>query len=274
MQRGRRQLSLSVVLALVGSIVVLPFASTAGAQGDPQMTIRAGAAAPQPNLPISEVAPPNTPLPGFLINLINDGTSAPGDTVTLRGGGWPAGEPMVAEIFEAEAVGDIGAVMTTDSFVVNENGGFDVQALIPNMLRGIGGSDFYVLPGQYVIKLHTVNATNSASAPFTVGPPREGGSMIWGNVGLDLTRNATPDNPEVAGAAALGLGVGVSAIGPTTVDVVTDARGFYMLRLPAGIYSLIADTSFGGANWSTSVDVAADSLKALDVPLILEPGAF
>jgi hypothetical protein len=187
---------------------------------------------------------------------------------------------MAAQIFEGTSIGDTVADMQVDGFLTDGSGEFNVDAMIPNMLRSAAaGTEFFVVPGDYVINVHTVAAPLAAvSVPFTVGAPRLGGSLIWGNIGFDLSGNAHSDNPDVAGAPALELGVGISATGPTAdgqpINVVTDARGQYLMLVPAGTYQLSAGTGFGAAAWGTSIAVVAGASQSQNIPLLLEPGIF
>ncbi|HEY3116816.1 MAG TPA: hypothetical protein VGK54_08745 [Chloroflexota bacterium] len=66
----RNSLSKTVIFALLVSLAALPFASNAGAQG----------AAPAPDLPLSDEPPPNTVVPGFVLDLtagISEEAAAP-----------------------------------------------------------------------------------------------------------------------------------------------------------------------------------------------------
>lgn len=263
-------------------LALFPLSAAVSAAEDTSITIKSGMAAPMPILPPGD-PPPNTIIPRFVIDTINDATAGPGESVTLRGRGFPAGESYTATLHETGALeGASGGLM--GNFSTDSNGDFVIQADVPSMLRG--PENLYVLPGQYMLRLSPAAGT-ARTAPFEVGAPRHG-ALIWG----DLSLNTNQDSANVAGvsdvqvAGVIGVGLGAQ-VGITSTDghqepamlgateqktTLTDDRGRYMFWVPAGAYALHAATSFGGSLWQSDLNIQANQAEVQNRPLMLELG--
>lgn len=277
--------SLRLGAAFVAALLMAILPASVGAQS---ITIAPGLAAPSPILPrVNELPPntivPNTIVPRFLIEVMTDQTPAPDEMFTLRGQGWPASDLLTATLFElgggARPSGTVGAIQILD------DGSFDVQARMPHTVYDANGDFYYVTPGQYTLSLRA-NSGASATFPVTVGAPMHG-ALIWGEISLGTPGNvADTEGSEVAvaGAVGIGAGIGVLATGDrqSTENSVsgfstarygtgTDARGQYVMWVPAGIYSLQAQMDFGDVRWGAALDVQADQLEIMRAPLVLQP---
>jgi hypothetical protein len=82
-------------------------------------------------------------------------SGAPGETIALRGSGWPAGSTLVARMYEASNVGGPGADLGM-AFQTDANGSFSAEGTVPRTLFGPSSrGNLSVVPGGY-LRAHAV----------------------------------------------------------------------------------------------------------------------
>src|SRR5919204_1387608 len=138
-----------------------------------------------PGLPaeVSAQAPPS-------IEVI-PATAAPGQTISLRGSGWPAGASLGARLYMVNNVGGPGAFMA-GQIVVGPDGTFVTSTSVPLTLFGQGSrGNLNVVPGAYTLVVSQGTA-QAVQVPFTVGGPGQA-AILWGEVAIDSDGNGVRD---------------------------------------------------------------------------------
>ncbi len=194
-------------------------------------------------------------------------SAAPGESVTLRGSGWPAGTTLTSHMYDP-SIPERSSFLGT-AFQVDANGCFSTQGTIPNTLFG-GGSRGHitVVPGSYTIDV-TGGDNLSASVPFTVGAPT-GGSLLWGQVVFDTNGNGQLDQND----SRAGEFTGVSIAGPTPAGSIsaarTDSHGRYlMMPIEPGSYTVSGHGQYQSSNWTGSVSVEVQAGQVARADLLL-----
>ncbi|MGE5618423.1 MAG: hypothetical protein ACM3US_04110 [Sphingomonadaceae bacterium] len=204
--------------------------------------------------------------------LISPASAAPGDSVTLRGTGWPAGASLVARLHDPTIPGrnsPLGGALE-----VGADSGFSGQATVPNTLFG-GGSrgGITVVPGSYSVTVVDSGTGHSASAAFTVVAPADS-SLLWGEVAFDTNRNGLRDAEDAPATwAAYVVATGPNPNGHERKSM-TDSMGRYLLnRIEPGSYSVGTTARFRDVNWTASATVDLRRGQAIRVDLLLHPAS-
>jgi hypothetical protein len=197
-------------------------------------------------------------------------SGAPGETVALRGSGWPAGASLVARMYESANVGGPGADLGM-AFQADGSGSFSVEGTVPRTLFGVGSrGNLSVVPGEYTIVVRS-GPELSASAPFSVAAPRQG-VLLWGEAVFDANADGQRDASDLPAAGAAEVSVTSTRIDVPAGRAITDARGRYLFSpLEPGFFYLSAQSQFRGASWEANGTASAADGEAIRVDLLLQP---
>lgn len=198
--------------------------------------------------------------------------AAPGETVSITGTGWPAGAQLTARLY-ARGSGPTGPQADLASpFRTDASGSFSFQATVPLTLLNPDGNrgNLYLVPGQYNLLVQS-GPELSSSVVFTAAAPRQG-SSLWGEIGFDKDRDGRFDVYEDTRA---GSGVAVMLMpagGGSPRQALTDAFGYYLFTpIPAGSYTLRAESQYQGASWAASGAVSTTDARVTKIDLALAP---
>jgi hypothetical protein len=199
-------------------------------------------------------------------------SGAPGETIALRGSGWPAGSTLVARMYEASNVGGPGADLGM-AFQTDANGSFSAEGTVPRTFFGPSSrGNLSVVPGGYTIVVRS-GPEPSASAPFSVTAPRDG-VLLWGEAAFDTNANGQRDSADLPAAVAAEVSVTSTRIDLPAARAITDARGRYLFSpLEPGFFYLNAQAQFRGAAWEAKATASAADREAARVDLLLQPSA-
>ncbi|MHB0867861.1 MAG: carboxypeptidase-like regulatory domain-containing protein [Chloroflexota bacterium] len=200
---------------------------------------------------------------------ISPASAAPGENITLRGTGWPAGASLVPRL-NHPTIPDRSSPLGS-AFQVDAGGSFSGQGTVPNALFG-GGSrgTVTVVPGSYTVAV-SADGGASAGAPFVVGAPATG-ALLWGEVAFDANGNGQRDAGDVpASWAAYVLATGPDPDSPER-QAMTDSRGRYLFnRIEPGSYGVRTRALFRDAYWAAGTTVHLQGGQATRVDLLLGP---
>src|SRR5207247_1581060 len=120
---------------------------------------------------------------------VDQASIAPGETLTLRGEGWPVSTELTATLYDPTRLDGVAATLGM-SFTANGAGAFRLDATVPTELTRRGSTDkVYLVPGDYVILVAARAQPNvSVFSPLTIGAPQKG-SMLWGEMSVDTNGN-------------------------------------------------------------------------------------
>jgi hypothetical protein len=183
---------------------------------------------------------------------VSPASAAPGETVTVRGTGWPADASLGMRLYEAADVGGAGSALGGE-VVPGPDGAFSSTVTIPRTLFGQGSrGNLNVVPGPYTLVV-TQDTRSSVSASVMVGAPAQAG-LLWGESGIDLDGNGVRDARDQPAQAVVTV-KGVSAHTPPT-QAISDARGrFVVSPIPPGTYHLEVRADLQSQPWTTTADV-------------------
>jgi hypothetical protein len=198
---------------------------------------------------------------------VEPASAAPGESVTLRGSGWPGGTTVAARLQEV-AAGSAGLSASMGmAFQIEADGTFEVQQTVPLTLFGAGSrGNINAVPGSYAIFVSS-GPELQASVPFTVGAPREG-ALVWGEVRFDSNGNGRMDDTDSTAVAAVRL-----ESADTLGTAISDVRGRYLF-VPArpGDYTLRAQVQAPSGTWNASARATLGEGQAVRADLLLVPG--
>jgi hypothetical protein len=194
--------------------------------------------------------------------------AGPGETLGLRGNGWPAGAGLGARLYEAGNVGGPSAPLA-GQIVAGPEGAFATTATVPLTLFGQGSrGNLNVVPGPYTVVVND-DMRHSVAVPFTVAAPAQA-ALLWGEVAFDLDGNGVRDPHDQPTSALVSI-TGASGQA-TAIQAITDARGrFVVSPVPPGEFHLEARAGAQDQNWLGSADVSAHSGRTAQADLLLEP---
>lgn len=194
-------------------------------------------------------------------------SAAPGEPISIRGSGWPAGAQLGVRMYEASAANGPSAAFATAT--ADASGSFSIQAAVPFTLFGVGSrGNLNVVPGSYVIAVAS-GPSLSASAPLTVGAPRSG-ALLWGEAYFDLNGDGQRDPGDVSASWLVDVAIRNAVHASPTLHAIADARGRYLLTpIGPGYYSVTADAQFRSAAWAASATAWVPEAKAVRVDLPL-----
>ena len=203
-------------------------------------------------------------------------SAAPSEPFTLRGAGWAAGATLSAAFYEAAGQGGANPGTAGASvggpILVAADGTFAAASQVPPTLFGRGSrTNLTVVPGRYSIDVRDATSGRSASAPFTVGAPRDGG-LLWGETVADTNLNGQMEatDPRVSGAAVWLNNPDRRGQGTAFVD----ARSRYLLSpLAPGTYALSAQAQYQDATWTSQLTVVVQPGQVTRADLLLRPPA-
>src|SRR5918911_2811277 len=181
-------------------------------------------------------------------------TAAPGETISLRGSGWPAGASLGARLYLANNVGGPGASMA-GQIVVGPDGTFVTSASVPLTLFGQGSrGNLNVVPGAYTLVV-SQDTRRSIRVPFTVGAPAQA-ALLWGEVAMDLDGNGVRDARDRPTSALVTITPASGQSAP--VQAMTDALGrFVVSPMPPGAVHLEARVDVQNQPWQAGANVSA-----------------
>ncbi len=204
---------------------------------------------------------------------VTPSSAGPGESITLRGSGWPAGATLVARIHEASELNGPNSTLAM-AFQADAEGSFSAQATVPLTLFSPAGSrgNLAVVPGSYTI-LVSAGPGVTVGVPFSVVAPA-GEALLWGQVAFDTNGNRQRDSADTPAGGFVWVSAKGSAQEGPARQAMTDARGRYVLpSLQADQYTLGAQGQFQSANWTGAATATVGSGQAVRADLLLRPAA-
>lgn len=194
-------------------------------------------------------------------------TAAPGEAVSVRGTGWPAGATLSTRLYEAGNVAGASAPLGGVISVASD-GSFTSTGTLPPTLFGQGSrANVTVVPGQFTLVV-SQDTTRSASTSVTIGAPMQG-ALLWGEVAFDLNGNAKRDADDPPAQALVTI-VGLANSSPPK-QALTDSRGrFALTSVPPGEYQLSSGADRQGQTWTATAHAALADRVVVRTDLLLQ----
>ena len=194
-------------------------------------------------------------------------SAAPGESITLRGSGWPAGVSLVANLYETSGIGGPPGAPLGTTFQTDANGTFSVQGTVPRTLFGAGSrGNLNVIPGDYTIVVSQSPEVH-VTAQFVVGAPSHG-ALLWGEAFFDINGNGQQDAGDIPWT--VDVSIQGSAPSSPTAHAITDGRGRYVVSpLKPGLYRLSTQAEYQSATWTANTSALAENGRVTWADLLL-----
>ena len=198
---------------------------------------------------------------------VEPASAGPGETVQVRGSGWPAGVTVVIWFRESDD-SDSTRVQSVHK-AADADGAFAADLIVPSSLFGVNSRSIVnVVPGDYEIVANVPDV--AVKTILTVTAPHAY-PLLWGEVYFDIDHDGVrsdADRPTFANVEARGAVHGSPVLG-----AMADARGRYMItpRTGPGRYDLTTRVERGDVAWIGNASIWLTTGQVSRADLLLHP---